>query len=52
MDSGLLVDPAVSRAKLEREVMEYRRLQDQYIRRGWWLVTADYPEVFLSLIHI
>lgn len=47
MDTGLLVDPAVSRAKFEREVAEYRKLQDQYVRRGWWLVTADYPEVFV-----
>lgn len=47
MDTGLLVDPTVSRVKFEREVAEYRRLQDQYIRRGWWLITAEYPEVFV-----
>ena len=43
----LLVDPAVSRAKFAREVARYRELEDDYIRRGWWMVRAEFPEVFV-----
>lgn len=42
-----LVDPAVSRAKFDREVAQYRALEDDYIRRGWWLVKVAFPEVFV-----
>jgi hypothetical protein len=42
-----LVDPRVSQAKFEREVAQYRRLQDDYIRRGWWMVKAEFPTVFV-----
>ena len=41
------VDPAVSRAKFEREVAQYRENEDDYISRGWWLVKATFPEVFV-----
>lgn len=41
------VDPSVSRAKFEREVEQYRALEDTYIARGWWLVKACFPEVFV-----
>ena len=47
MDTGLLVDPAVARAKFARELSDYRRQEDEYIRRGWWMVRAEYPEVFV-----
>ena len=43
----LLVDPDVSRAKFDEEVRDYRRVQDAMIRRGQWLITAEYPEVFV-----
>jgi hypothetical protein len=43
----LLVDPEVSRAKFDEEVSDYRRVQDAMIRRGQWLITAEYPEVFV-----
>jgi hypothetical protein len=46
-DTELLVDPAVSRAKFERELAEYRKLEDDQIRRGWWMLRAEYPEVFV-----
>lgn len=42
-----LVDPAVSRAKFERELALYRELEDEHIRRGFWLVRASFPEVFV-----
>lgn len=46
-ETSLLVDPAVSRAKFDREVAEYRKLEDDYLRRGWWMLRAEYPEVFV-----
>lgn len=46
-DQPLLVDPAVSRAKFEREVAEYRQLERDHIRRGWMMLRAEYPEVFV-----
>lgn len=46
-DTELLVDPMVSRAKFERELAEYRKLEDDYVRRGWWMLRAEYPEVFI-----
>ncbi len=33
-----LADPAVSRAKFEREVAEYRAVVSEYRQRGWLLV--------------
>ena len=42
-----LVDPRVSRRKFDREVERYRRLEDEYIRRGWWMHRAEFPEVFV-----
>jgi len=46
-DGEVLVDPAVSRAKFKREIAAYRKLEDEHIRRGWWLVKAEFPEVFV-----
>lgn len=46
-ETEFLVDPAVSRAKFEREVAEYRKLEGEYMRRGWWMLRAEYPEVFV-----
>lgn len=43
----LLVDPRISEQKFERELLDYRRLEDVYINRGWWLLKVDYPEVFV-----
>ena len=41
------VDPAVSRHKFDRELADYRKLEDDYISRGWFLLTAKFPEVFV-----
>lgn len=43
------VDPAVSRAKFEREVAAYRGQEEDYQRRGWWLVRADFPTILVRL---
>lgn len=39
------VDPAVSLAKFERELAEYRQQRDHYRRLGWMLVEAEFPRV-------
>lgn len=43
------VDPNVSRAKFDREIAEYRELAEQYRRRGWFLVHAEFPAVLVVL---
>lgn len=43
------VDPAVSRAKFDREVGEFRRLGHFYRQRGWFLVNAEFPQALVVL---
>lgn len=43
------VDPAVSRAKFEREIAEYRALEQEYRGRGWFLTEAVFPHVVVVL---
>lgn len=43
------VDPSVSRTKYDREVAAYRRHEDSYRSRGWLLLEATFPSVFLVL---
>ena len=43
------VEPKVSRRKFEREIREYRRNEDEYIKRGWLLVEASFPCVLVVL---
>ena len=47
--TGQYVDPAVSRAKFDREIAEYRILEADYRTRGWFLVKADWPVVVVVL---
>ncbi|MEJ7786480.1 MAG: putative metal-binding protein [Solirubrobacteraceae bacterium] len=50
MSSGpQLADPSVSRAKFEREVEEFRLVGSDYSRRGWLLVEAQFPRVFVVM---
>ena len=37
------VDPEVSRAKFDREITDYRSMEDDYRARGWFLVKARWP---------
>ena len=41
-----VVDPAVSRAKFDREVADYRKMEATYRKRGWLLLDADFPQAF------
>ncbi len=43
------VDPAVSRAKFESEITDYRFLEADYRARGWFLVKADWPTAVVVL---
>ena len=47
MAKEVLVDPAVSQTKFDREVSLYREREEEHLRRGWFLVKAEYPEVFV-----
>ncbi len=42
-------DPAVSRRKFDREIKEFRSLDDEYRQRGWFLAHAEYPRVLVVL---
>lgn len=46
----ILVDPAVSRSKFERELKDYRRIERDQRRHGWWLLEAVYPEVLVAFV--
>ena len=37
------VDPAVSRAKFDRELADYRSMEADYRARGWFLLKAEWP---------
>ncbi len=43
------VDPAVSRAKFDREIAEYVALDADYRARGWFLVKAEWPLAIVLL---
>jgi hypothetical protein len=47
--SAQVTDPQVSRTKFDREVEEFCALAAEYRRRGWFLVEASFPEVFVVL---
>ena len=44
-----LVDPEVSRLKFDREIDEFRQLSGDYARRGWLLVEAEFPRIFVVM---
>ncbi|MBB5801247.1 hypothetical protein F4560_001015 [Saccharothrix ecbatanensis] len=43
------VDPEVSRRKFDRQVADYRALERDYQAKGWFLVDATFPEVFVVM---
>ncbi len=47
MAEEVLVDPAVSRAKFDREIARYREQENYHLGRGVWLVRAEYPEALV-----
>ena len=49
MTRGQYVDPQVSRTKFDRQIAEYRQVECDYLRRGWFLARADFPSVLVVL---
>ena len=43
------VDPAVSRAKFDRELANYISIEADYRARGWFLVKAHWPVAIVAL---
>lgn len=43
------VDPSVSRAKVERELADYRALETEYRARGWFLLSTEFPHILVAL---
>lgn len=51
MRDGLqTVDPAVSRAKFDRELAQFAELAGEYRARGWLLVHAEFPVVVVAMV--
>src|ERR1044072_7396691 len=46
-ENPLLVDPALSRIKFERELAQYHAIEDEHLRRGWWVLYAEFPQLFI-----
>ena len=46
----VLVDPAVSEAKFNREVADFRKLENEYREKGWWMLRAKFPEVSVVFV--
>jgi hypothetical protein len=44
-----VLDPAVSIAKFDREIAEYRALEKEYRQRGWLLMRAEFPSIVVAL---
>lgn len=45
-------DPAVSRRKFNREIKEFRSQANEYGRRGWFLVLAEFPHALVVLATV
>jgi hypothetical protein len=45
-----VVDPAVSRTKFERQIAEYRSLEQDYRKRGWLLIEANFPHALVAMV--
>jgi hypothetical protein len=45
-----VVDPKVSRAKFERELGQIQRMEAMHLKRGWWIMSAEYPVVQIAFI--
>jgi len=50
MSVAQFVDPAVSQEKFDREVAQFRELADEYRQRGWILLQAEFPDVYVMLV--
>lgn len=44
-----VVDPAVSRAKFDQEMAQFRQMADVHQGRGWWMLEAEFPIVVIVM---
>lgn len=44
----LLVDPAISRTKFDRELSDLKQIGSDCRRRGWWVLDAEFPNVLVA----
>lgn len=49
-DERQYVDPEVSRRKFDRELADFRALERDYQRRGWFLAEATFPTVLVVMV--
>jgi hypothetical protein len=42
------LDPSVSRVKYEKEIAQFKAIQDEYIKRGIWLLKDNYPTAVVA----
>lgn len=47
--SAQYCDPAVTRAKFDRQITDFEATRADYEARGWFLVDARFPQVFVVL---
>lgn len=47
----VLVDPAVVQAKFVRELAKYQEMANDRRRLGWWVLSAEFPEVLVAFAH-
>lgn len=45
-----VVDPAVTRAKFEVEIAAFRAREAEHQQRGWWMLEAAFPTVFVVFV--
>lgn len=48
----MYVDPAVTRAKFDRELLDFERLSATYQRRGIWLLERNFPLVLVAFVAL
>jgi Predicted metal binding domain len=50
-EDEIIVDPAVARRKFERELETYGAMASDRRKLGWWILSADFPEVLVAFAH-
>ena len=46
-----LVDPTVSQVKFDREVAQFRELEDHYREIGWWMLRVKFPQITVAFAN-
>lgn len=43
----LIVDPKISKQKFDQELYNFRQLENENIKKGIWILNAEFPDVFI-----